>query len=156
MCMPCPVASLVVIGIVAGIMASMAVAMAYFIDYKPDIREVMAGERVRVGPNSYTVTYMGTEDGLEEAPGVTFAKVVVESGSAPPGEASIERRQLALVDKKPPPTPPSHGVFGEDGAVTAYFPLQGEFDEQFEYVVMVRPTKEQGSSDLAMVCIANC
>lgn len=145
-------ASLAVAIIAAGIIGSMAVAMAYFVDYKPQVQEASAGERVRVGPNTYTVEYLGVEDGVQEAPGVTFAKVSVESGSSEPPE----RRQLALVDKTPPPTPPSHGVFGEGGAVTAYFPLQGEFDEQFEYVLMIRPTKEQDSSDLAMVCVANC
>ena len=145
-------ASLVVICIAAAIIASMAIAMAYFIDYKPQIQEVSAGERVRVGPNSYAVSYIGIEDDVEEAPDVAFVVVSVESFGSEP----IERRQLALVDKEPPPTRPSHGVFGEEGEVTAYFPLQGEFDEQFEYVVMIRPTKEQDSSDLAKVCVANC
>lgn len=146
-------ASLVVIAIAAGIIGSMAVAMAYFVDYKPQIQQASAGEAVRVGPNSYTVSYLGTQDGVEEAPGVTFAKVAIESGG---GSQPPERRQLALVDKKPPPTPPSHGEFGEGGEITAYFPLQGGFDERFEYVLMIRPTKDQGSSDLAMVCLANC
>lgn len=147
------VASLIVVCIAAAIIGSMAVAMAYFVDYKPQIQQASSGERVHVGPNAYTVAYMGTQDGVEEAPGVTFAKISVETGS---GSQPPERRQLALVDKKPPPTPPSHGVFDQDGGLVAYFPLQGEFDEQFEYVLMIRPTKDQGSSDLAVVCIANC
>ena len=149
-------ASLAVIIVAAAVLVSMSVAMAFFIDYRPEITQAAAGERVRVGPNTYSVSYQGTEEGGEEAPGTTFAKVAVDARGPGGSPAQVERRQLGLVDKEPPPTPPSHGTFGEDGGIIAYFPLQGGFDEQFQYTVMIRPTKEQASPDLARVCIANC
>ena len=146
-------ASLAVIAVAAAVVASMSVAMVFFLDYKPEIVTASAGERVRVGPNTYAVTYGGIED---EDSGTVFAKVSIDARGPGGDPAPVGRQQFGLVDKSPPPTQPSHGEFGEDGQITAYFPLQGGFDEEFEYVLMIRPTKEQSSSDLARVCLANC
>ena len=148
-------ASLAVIVVAAAVVASMSVAMAFFMDYKPEIVTAPAGERVRVGPNTYAVSYQGTEEDAE-SPGTVFAKISIEARGPGGDPAPVGRQQFGLVDKSPPPTQPSHGEFGEDGQITAYFPLQGGFDESFEYVLMIRPTKEQSSSDLARVCVANC
>lgn len=146
-------ASLAVIAVAAAVVASMSVAMVFFLDYKPEIVTASAGERVRVGPNTYAVTYDGIE---EEESGTVFARVSIDARGPGGDPAPVGRQQFGLVDKSPPPTQPSHGEFGEGGQITAYFPLQGGFDEEFEYVLMIRPTKEQSSSDLARVCLANC
>lgn len=147
-------ASLAVIVVAAAVVASMSVAMVFFLDYKPEIVTASAGERVRVGPNTYAVTYLGTEEGQDT--GTVLAKVSIDARGPGGDPAPVGRQQFGLVDKSPPPTQPSHGEFGEGGQITAYFPLQEGFDEEFEYVLMIRPTKEQSSSDLARVCLANC
>lgn len=149
-----------IILVVGAIVASMGVAMAFFMEYQPNILEAGPGEPLAVGPAEYTLTYEGVEEGNEEIRSDrTFMKVRIHSEDRGGGGAAAEKRQFTLLDRGGIQTPPSHGTFveGSPGTIIAYFPLEGdELDEGFQYKVMVRPTKEQRSTDLGFVCVANC
>lgn len=145
--------------VVGAVIFSMALAMSFYVMYQPNLINVDIGEQVKVGPNRYVLTYQGVEQGSRAIQSdSTFIKVDIitenEDGQAIPAE----RKQFELIDKYGVQTPPTHGVIDDvSSVVTAYFPISDkEFDDQFSYKVILRPTKNQSSTDIAIICITNC
>jgi len=145
--------------VIAAIVASMVVAMAFFVEYQPNIKEVNLGQQITIGPATYILSYEGIEKGRQEIKAdETFMKIGIIAESPSGEQITPEKRQFILVDKGRTQTQPTHGIFAEDSPqVIAYFPLQaGKLDEDIQYKIMIRPTKEQGSTDLGFVCVTNC
>lgn len=152
-------ARLGIIVIMGAVLISMGAAMVFFLEYQPNLLEGNLGEPVTVGPVTYTLTYEGIEKGSKEIESNrTFMKIGItatyENGEA----ATAEKKQFMLLDADGVQTEPTHGIFAEESPqVVAYFPLEGdEINEQFQYKIMIRPTKGQGSTDLGFVCVTNC
>lgn len=145
--------------VIAAIVASMGVAMAFFVEYQPNIKEVNLGQRITIGPATYILSYEGIEKGSKEIKSdKTFMKIGIIAENPSGEQVAPEKRQFILIDKDKTQTQPTHGIFAEDSPqIIAYFPLQdGELDGEFQYKIMIRPTKEQGSTDLGFVCVTNC
>ncbi len=145
--------------VVGAVVISMGVAMAFFVEYQPNIIESQLGQQIKVGPATYILSYEGIEKGSKEIESdMTFMKIgIVAEG--PEGEpVTAEKKQFILLDKNGVQTQPTHGIFAKDSPqVIAYFPLEDEeIDDEFQYKIMVRPTKDQGSTDLGFVCVTNC
>ncbi len=145
--------------IIGAIIASMAVAMMFFLEYQPNILETGLGEQITVGPTTYTLSYEGIEKGSKEIESdKTFIKIGILAKDSDGDTVTAEKKQFILLDKNNVQTEPTHGIFVEGSPqIIAYFPLEDKaLDEEFQYKIMIRPTKEQGSTDLAFVCITNC
>ena len=144
--------------VIGAIIVSMAVAMMFFMEYRPVVLETDEGQQLTIGPVRYTLTYEGIKDGLEEInSNRTFMKVGIVAENLQGEPVVTEKRQFTLLDKKNNQTKPTHGEFAGESKIIAYFALDGdELDEEFEYRIMVRPTKEQASLDIGFVCMANC
>lgn len=144
--------------VIGAIVASMIIAMFFFIEYRQIILEAEEGEQITVGPARYTLTYEGIEEGLREInSNGTFMKVGIVAVNMKGETVMTEKKQFALLDRDNVQTRPVHGVIADSSKITAYFPLaDDEFDEEYEYRVMIRPTKEQASLDIGFVCITNC
>ena len=145
--------------IIAAIVVSMAIAMVFYLDYQPNIINAKLGEEVTVGPVKYILTYDGIEKGSKEIESdATFMKINIISEGLSGEAVTAEKKQFSLVDKQGKQTKPTHGIFTKDSpAVVAYFPLvDEELDEEFQYNILIRPTKEQRSTDLAVICVTQC
>jgi len=145
--------------VVGAVVASMGIAMVFFVEYQPNIIEVQLGQQITVGPATYVLSYEGIEKGSKEIESDrTFMKIGIVAEDANGETVTAEKKQFVLMDKDRVQTVPTHGVFVEESPqVIAYFPLEGDrIDEEFQYKVMVRPTKDQRSTDLGFVCITNC
>ncbi len=153
-------ARLGIVLVIGAVVASMGIAMVFFTEYRPNVTEAGLNEPITVGPAQYTLTYEGIQTGSPETgSNRTFVKVGIMAKNLHDGSpATAEKRQFTLIDRGGIHTEPTHGLFSDTSPqITAYFPLEEDaLDPGFAYTVIVRPTKEQGSTDLAMVCIANC
>ena len=145
--------------VIGAVVASMGVAMVFFMEYQPNIVRAEIGEQIAVGPVMYTLSYEGTEKGSREIKSdKTFIKIGILAEGAGGESATAQKTQFTLLDKMGAQTPPTHGIFPEGSPqILAYFPLGDEdLDDGFSYEIMIRPTKEQASTDLGFVCVTNC
>ncbi len=152
-------ARLGIVLVISAVVTSMGIAMVFFTQYQPNVMDAGPGEQVTVGPARYTLTYEGVAEGSPETgSNRTFIMVGILAEDLQGAPASAEKRQFTLRDQNGVHTKATHGLFSETSPqITAYFPLEGDtLDSEFEYTVIVRPTKEQGSMDLAVVCVTNC
>lgn len=161
-----------IIVVMGGVIATMVIAMIFFWNYQPNVIQVEAGQGVIVGPVEYMLIYQGIQKGdARTESDSTFMKVDITAKDVDTGESVLTKKsQFSLHDKQGKKTSPTHGVFIEDNdiddaqtpdkkptKITAFFPIQDEtLDDEFSYVITIRPTKEQRSTDIAVVCMTNC
>lgn len=148
-----------IIIVIGAILISMGAAMFFFFEYQPNLIERQLGEPITIGPATYTLTYEGMEKGSKEIESDrTFMKIGIMAVDKNGESITAEKKQFILLDKDRVQTEPTHGIFAEESPqIIAYFPLKDdELDEEFQYRMMIRPTKDQGSTDLGFVCITNC
>ena len=154
----------IVIGV---IVISMAVAMYTYTQYQTNFISVKAGEPVIVGPVEYMTTFGGTHKGNEKTiPTNTFVKIKISAKNISDEKTRISRGQFYLIDEKQQKHQPVYGEFSTEdlldlwldpnksATLTTQFDIP--YDEQKQYNIIIRPSKQQSSVDAALICITNC
>ncbi len=153
--------------VIVAVIASMAVAMYMYTQYQTNFIEVNAGESVIVGPVEYIVTFDGTHMGNKDTkPENTFVKIIIEAKNISQEETRMSGGQFYLVDEKDQKHEAVYGEFSEEDLYGDYLepgkPIRRTtqfdvpYDEQKQFDIIIRPTKEQSTVDTAMICLTNC
>jgi hypothetical protein len=156
-----------VIVVIGAIIISMAIAMYMYTQYQTNFIIVKAGESVVVGPVEYTITFDGTHKGNEKTiPVDTFVKIRIGAKNITDEKTRISRDQFYLIDEKQQKYQPTYGKFSTEdlsdawlepnkpATLTTQFDIP--YDEQKQYKVVIRPSKQQSSVDVALICITKC
>ena len=153
--------------VIGAIIGSMVLANYVYTQYQTNFIEINAGELVVVGPVEYTVTFEGTHEGSKEVkPENTFVKIGITAKNTGSEKTLLSGGQFYIVDQK---NQNHKAVFGEFTSkdlwlewlepnkpieVTTQFDVP--FDENVNYKIIIRPTKEQATVDTASICLTNC
>jgi hypothetical protein len=153
--------------VIAAIVISMVAAIYMYAQYQPTLIYVNEGESVTIGPVQYAVTFEGTHEGNKETkPENTFLKIRIVATNISEEETRMSGIQFRLVDETRPNIAAVYGGFSEEDLIddklepgkTVSWTTQFDvpYDEEEQYKVVIRATKEQSSSDTAIVCLTNC
>ncbi len=158
-----------VVLVMGAIIGSMVVAMFAWMQYQPTALEVPHGEPVVVGPVEYAVTFEGTNAGVEGfRPQEVFVKIRVNMQNVAEQDAAVSGGQFHLGSSDMVRVQPvyGNGTLGEEdmllvdlqpgGHVTRTTQFDVPFDDDATYYVYIRPAKEHGTTDYAVVCMTNC
>jgi len=153
--------------VIGAILGSMILANYMYTQYQTNFIETNAGENVMVGPVEYIVTFEGTHEGSKEVkPENTFVKIGITAKNTGDEKTLLSGGQFYLIDGK---DQKHKAVFGEFTSkdlwlewlepnkpieVTTQFDIP--FDEDVNYKIIIRPTKEQATVDTAAICLTNC
>jgi len=154
----------IVIGV---IVASMGFAMIMYTQYTTNFIESTVGETVTVGPVEYVVTFEGTHEGNKEnVPENTYVMIGITAKNIGDEKTIISGGQFYIVDEK---DQKHEAFFGKFSAKDLFLetiepnkPIERTtqfdipFDEEKQYKIIIRPQKDQSTTDTAVVCITNC
>ena len=149
------------------VIASMAAGIYTYTQYQTNYITSVAGETVTVGPVEYVITFEGTHEGNKEnIPENMFVMIGITAKNISNEKTTISGGQFYIVDDK---EQKHEAIFGEFSAKdlfletiapkksiqrTTQFDIP--FDEEKQYKIIIRPQKEQSTTDTAVVCITNC
>lgn len=156
-----------IIIVIAGIVISMGAAMYMYTQYQTNFIVGKSGEAVIVGSVEYIITFDGTHKGNKEIiPENTFVKIKIIAKNISTEDTRISGGQFYIVDEKQQKHQAVYGKFFADDLLDyllepnkpVMFTTQFDvpYDEQKQYSVTIRPTKQQSSLDTAVICITNC
>ena len=153
--------------VVVAIIVSIVVANFAYTQYQTNYIETTAGETVKVGPVEYVVTFEGTHEGSEEVkPENTFVMIGIIAKNISEDKTVISGGQFYIVDEKNQKHKAVYGPFsskelglegldpGKPIERTTQFDIP--FDEDIQYKIIIRPQKDQVTTDTASICITNC
>ncbi len=153
--------------VMAAVVASMGAAMYMYTQYQVNFITVNAGEPVTVGPVQYIVTFEGTHQGNKETqPENTFVKIRIEANNISQEITRMSGIQFYLIDEKEQKHEAVYVGISEEDLIddnlepgkpvswTTQFDVP--YDEQKQYNIVIRPTKQQSTVDTAMICLTNC
>ena len=96
----------------------------------------------------------------------TFVKIRIGAKNITDEKTRISRNQFYLIDEKQQKYQPVYGKFSTEDlsdvwlepnkptTLTTQFDIP--YDEQKQYKVIIRPSKQQSSVDVALICITKC
>lgn len=145
----------------------MGAAMYMYTQYQTNFIIGKMGESIVVGPVEYTISFDGTHKGDKETmPENTFVKIKIIAKNITNEQTRISGGQFYLVDEKQQKHQAVYGGFSADDLLDyllepnkpVMFTTQFDvpYDEQKQYSITIRPTKQQSSLDTAVICITNC
>lgn len=154
---------IMILGVVIPIMAF---SMYMYAENKINIIEANSGDKVKVGPVEYTITFEGTHGGNKETkPENMFVHIGIVAKNIGEERTLMSEDQFYILEDKTK----YEAVYGEfsskdllsewlepDKAIEKTTQFDIPFDEEKQYNVIIRPQKEQTSVDTAVVCITNC
>ena len=162
-------AGFVVVMIIVGIFVSMGAGMYMYSQYQTNYISAVAGDTITVGPVEYVITFEGTHNGSEEIrPENTFVMIGITAKNITNEKTLLTGGQFYIVDERDQKHEATYGE-GEFSSkdlfiewlepnksieITTQFDIP--FDEESLYKIIVRPQKEQSTTDTAVVCITNC
>jgi len=155
---------IIVIGV---IIASMGFAMFMYIQYETNFIESSVGNTIKVGPVEYIITFEGTHNGdKENTPKNTFVMIGITAKNISDEKTVISGGQFYFVDDK---DQKHKAFFGEFSAIDLHLeilepnnPIQRTtqfdipYDEEKQYKIIIRPQKDQSTTDTAVICLTNC
>jgi len=153
--------------VIVAIIASMAIAMYMYTQYQTNFITVDSGDPVIVGPVKYIITFEGTNSGTKETqPENTFVKIRIDAENISQESTRISGGQFYLIDENKRKHEAVYGGFSEEDLLSHQFDpgkpttwttqFDIPYDEQNQYNIVIRPSKEQSTVDTAMICITNC
>jgi hypothetical protein len=153
--------------VIGAIVISMGAAMYMYTQYQTNFIVVKAGESMVIGPVEYTIIFDGTHKGNKETvPSNTFVEIRIIAKNISDEKTRISRNQFYLIDEKQQKHQPVYGKFSTEDLfdvglepnksviLTTQFDIP--YDEQKQYNIIIRPSKQQSSVDAALICITNC
>ncbi len=140
--------------------------MYMYAENKINIIEVNSGDKVKVGPVEYTVTFEGTHKGDKKtSPENMFVHIGIVAKNIGEERTPISKDQFYIIEDRTK----YEAVYGEfsskdllseliepGNAIEKTTQFDIPFDEEKQYNLIIRPQKEQTSADTAVVCITNC
>tara|TARA_B100000809_G_scaffold51109_1_gene46262 strand:+ start:384 stop:869 length:486 start_codon:yes stop_codon:yes gene_type:complete len=160
-------AGFVVVMIIVGIFVSMGAGMYMYSQYQTNYITAVEGDIITVGPVEYVITFEGTHNGSEEIkPENTFVMIGITAKNTSDEKTLLTGGQFYIVDEKDQKHEAIYGEFSSKDLfiewlepnkpieITTQFDIP--FDEESQYKIIVRPQKEQSTTDTAVVCITNC
>jgi hypothetical protein len=153
--------------VIGAIIISMAAAMYMYTQYQTNFIQSVAGEPVTVGPVEYIITFDGTHQGNKETvPENTFVKIRIVAKNISQEDTRMSGGQFYLIDEKDQKHEAVYGGFSEEdlfnnnlepGKPTSWTTqFDVPYDEQKQYDIVIRPSKQQSTVDTAMICLTNC
>ncbi|AFS80757.1 hypothetical protein NKOR_04345 [Candidatus Nitrosopumilus koreensis AR1] len=160
-------AGLGIMVVIGAIVASMAIAMYMYTEYQTNYIETVTGETVSVGPVEYVITFEGTHEGSKEVkPENTFVMIGITAKYTGDDKTLLSGGQFYIVDEKEQKHEAVYGEFSSKDLLLEWLepnkPVEKTtqfdipFDEEKSYKIIIRPQKEQSTTDTAVVCITNC
>ena len=153
--------------VVGAIIASIVIANFAYTQYQTNYIETTVGETVKVGPVEYIITFEGTHEGSKEVkPENTFVMIGIFAENISEDKTVISGGQFYIVDEKNQKHKAVYGPFsskelglegldpGKPIERTTQFDIP--FDEDIQYKIIIRPQKDQVTTDTASICITNC
>ena len=153
--------------VVGAIIASIVIANFAYTQYQTNYIETTVGETVKVGPVEYVVTFEGIHEGSKEVkPENTFVMIGIFAENVSEDKTVISGGQFYIVDEKNHKHKAIYGPFsskelglegldpGKPIERTTQFDIP--FDEDIQYKIIIRPQKDQVTTDTASICITNC
>ncbi|NQV39444.1 MAG: DUF4352 domain-containing protein [Nitrosopumilus sp.] len=160
-------AGLGIVIVIGAIVASMGFALITYMEYETNFIESSVGNAVNVGPVEYIITFEGTHNGDKETvPENTFVMIGITAKNTSSEKTIISGGQFYIVDEK---EQKHKAVFGEFSAIdlhlealepnksiqrTTQFDIP--YDEEKQYKIIIRPQKDQSTTDTAVICLTNC
>ncbi len=160
-------AGLGIVIVIGAIVASMGFALITYMEYETNFIESSVGNTVNVGPVEYIITFEGTHNGNKETvPENTFVMIGITAKNISSEKTIISGGQFYIVDDK---EQKHKAVFGEFSAIDLHLealepnkPIQRTtqfdipYDEEKQYKIIIRPQKDQSTTDTAVICLTNC
>jgi len=153
--------------VIGAIIASMGLAMVMYIQYETNYIESSVGNPVIVGPVEYVITFEGTHEGDKETiPENVFVKIGITAKNISNEKTVISGGQFYIVDEKDQLHKAVYGEFSSKDLFlegldpnkpierTTQFDIA--FDEETQYKIIIRPQKDQSTTDTASICLTNC
>ncbi|RNJ76438.1 MAG: DUF4352 domain-containing protein [Nitrosopumilus sp. H13] len=152
---------------IGAIVASMGAALYAYTLYQANYIPAIAGETVTVGPVEYVVTFDGVHEGSKSAsPEDTFVRIKIVAKNLGDEKTRLSGGQFFIVDEREQKHRAVYGEFSPgdlllqwlepDEPVEKTTQFDISFDEDAQYKIIIRPQKEQSTTDTAVVCITNC
>ena len=156
-----------IIAVVAVIIVSIGFAIWSYLEWQPNFILVNGGESVQVGPVKYIIEHIGEHDGDEKtSPEHTFVQISIIAENLGKESTRMSGGQFYILDENDAKVQPVYGNFSENDLlndmleqhVPVFYTTQFDipYDENKQYRIGIKPTKEQASMDIGMVCIINC
>ncbi len=156
-----------IIIVIGAIIASMGFALIMYTQYEVNYIESSVGNTVKVGPVEYVITFEGTHNGDKgNMPENTFVMIGITAKNTSDEKTIISGGQFYLVDDR---DQKHKAVFGEFSANDLFLegldpgkPIERTtqfdvpFDEEIQYKIIIRPQKDQSTTDTASICLTNC
>ena len=156
-----------IITVVAVIIVSIGFAIWSYLEWQPNFILVSGGESVQVGPVKYIIEHIGEHNGDEKtSPEHTFVQISIIAENLGKESTRMSGGQFYILDENDAKVQPVYGNFSENDLLndmleqhvpvsyTTQFDIP--YDENKQYRIGIKPTKEQASMDIGMVCIINC
>ena len=145
----------------------MGFALIMYTQYEVNYIESSVGNTVKVGPVEYVITFEGTHNGDKgNMPENTFVMIGITAKNTSDEKTIISGGQFYLVDDR---DQKHKAVFGEFSANDLFLegldpgkPIERTtqfdvpFDEEIQYKIIIRPQKDQSTTDTASICLTNC
>ena len=156
--------------VIGGIIGSMIIALFTYTLYQPNALEVSHGEPVVLGPLEYAVIFEGTNNGHDKfRPDHEFFKIRINFQNIADHSATVSGGQFYIADVNGGGLQQpifGNGTLGQDDLlretlepgshITRTTQFDVSFDDEATYFIIIRPAKEHGSADHAIVCMTNC
>jgi len=156
-----------IIAVLVFITVSIGVAISYYLEFQPNFIYVNGGESVQVGPVKYIIEHIGEHNGDKKtSPEHTFVQISIIAENLDKESTRMNGGQFYILDENDAKVQPVYGNFSENDLLndmleqhvpvsyTTQFDIP--FDENKQYRIGIKPTKEQSSMDIGIVCIINC
>ena len=156
-----------IIAFMAVIIVSIGFAIWSYLEWQPNFIYVNGGESVQVGPVKYIIEHIGEHNGDEKtSPEHTFVQISIIAENLGKESTRMNGGQFYILDENDAKVQPVYGNFSENDLlndmleqqVPVSFTTQFDipYDENKQYRIGIKPTKEQASMDIGIVCIINC
>ncbi len=153
--------------VIGAIIVSMGIAVYMYAQFQPNLIFANYGEPVSVGPVQYTITFDGTHEGNKETkPENTFVKIRIVAENLSQETTRMSGGQFHLIDDNRPDHEAIYGGFSQEDLIEDYLEpgkpvswttqFDVPYDEEEQYKILIRPTKQQKTLDTAIICITNC
>ena len=153
--------------VIGAVIASMVIANFAYTQYQTNYIETTAGSIVKVGPVEYVVIFEGTHEGNKEVkPENTFVMIGITAKNVGDKDTILSGGQFYMVDEKDQKHKAVYGEFSVNDllleglnpneTVEKSTQFDIPFDEEKQYKIIIRPQKDQSTTDTASICLTNC
>ncbi len=156
-----------IIAVLVFITVSIGVAISYYLEFQPNFIYVDGGETVQVGPVKNIIEHIGEHNGDEKtSPEHTFVQISIIAENLDKESTRMNGGQFHIFNEDNTRVQPVYGNFSENDLlndmleqhVPVFYTTQFDipYDENKQYRIGIKPTKEQASMDIGIICIINC